>query len=217
MSHVVCTRHALWRGVIAGVSLGIVMVSLLAPSAAAAQPAEDLMTTLAASPDLSRFTQLLQTSGVADTLRQPGPYTVWAPVNSAFEKLPSGALASLTTDPARLREVLTYHVGLQPVTAAQIVQVPTVRTLEGESIQVRAVGGSVKLNDATVTRPDVRASNGIIHVVDGLLLPPSRALPAALPNQGQADARSPVALLVLVGLLLLSSGVVLRARRGRGV
>jgi hypothetical protein len=113
--------------------------------------------------------------------------------------------------------VLTYHVGLQPVTAAQIVQVPTVRTLEGESIQVRAVGGSVKLNDATVTRPDVRASNGIIHVVDGLLLPPSLALPAALPNQGQADARSPVALLVLVGLLLLSSGVVLRARRGRGV
>ena len=213
MPCVVHTRHALGRGVVLAVLLGIVIVSLLLPSAAAAQPAEDLMTTLAASPDLSRFTQLLQTSGVADTLRQPGPYTVWAPVNGAFEKLPSGALASLTTDPARLREVLTYHVGLQPVTAAEIVQVPTVRTLEGEAIQVRAVGGSVKLNDATVTRPDVRASNGIIHVVDGLLLPPSLALPAALPNQGQADASAPVGWLVLVGLLLIGGGLLLRARR----
>jgi uncharacterized surface protein with fasciclin (FAS1) repeats len=157
--------------------------------------------------------QLLQTAGVADTLRGPGPFTVWAPVNGAFDKLPAGALSRLTGDPARLRAVLTYHVGMQPVTAAEIVQVPSVRTLQGESIQVRAVGGSVKLNDATVIRPDVRASNGIIHVVDGLLVPPSLGLPAALPSQGEADTTSPVGALAILGALLIGAGALVQKRR----
>src|ERR1700730_15199930 len=164
-----------WRRGLARWSTLVACAVLLVgpPASASAQEATNLMDTLGVNADLSTFTQMLETAGLGDTLRAPGALTVWAPVNAGFDKLPAATKARLNSDTALLKTVLSYHLASQPVTAAQIVQVPSVRTLEGESVRVQAAEGSVHLNDTTVLRPDVRASNGIIHVIDGVLLPPS--------------------------------------------
>jgi uncharacterized surface protein with fasciclin (FAS1) repeats len=190
-----------------GAVFAIGVVLFAAPTAASAQGQTNLADTIAGRSDLSTFSRGLEAAGLTATLSGAGPYTVWAPTNGAFDKLPAGQLNALLQDPPALRRILLYHIGQGPITAAQIVQVPTVRTLEGEPIKVSASGSNVELNDATVTQPDVLASNGIIHVIDSVLLPPSDM--GALPVTGEAN--SSVALgLALAAAVLVAAGVVLR-------
>lgn len=176
------------------------------------QPAQqDLADTIAAAPQLSTLARAVQVAGLVETLKGPGPLTVLAPNNAAFDKLPPGTLDGLLRNPAQLRQILSYHLAPEAVTSAEIVQVPNVRMVEGETIRVTVSGGAVHVNDATVVQPDVEASNGAMHVIDRVLLPASQI--GALPTTGEAD--QPMPALIAIGLLLVVMGSMLRAVAAR--
>jgi transforming growth factor-beta-induced protein len=125
-----------------------------------------------------RFTTLVaavQAAGLVDTLNSDGPFTVFAPTDDAFAALPDGTVESLLEDPqGALTQILLYHVIGAAVPAADVVELDSATTVQGEEISIEVVGGSVILNGAVeVIITDIEASNGIIHVIDAVLLPPS--------------------------------------------
>jgi uncharacterized surface protein with fasciclin (FAS1) repeats len=125
----------------------------------------------------STLRQAVQAAGLDTTLGEPGPVTVFAPNNEAFAALPPGTLDRLLLpeNQAQLRKVLSYHVVPGQVTSADI-QPGEVNTVEGQAVSIAKSGTSVTVNDATVSQPDVTASNGVIHGIDKVLLPPDVAL-----------------------------------------
>ncbi|MBN3958847.1 fasciclin domain-containing protein [Nostoc sp. NMS8] len=112
----------------------------------------------------------IQAAGLVDTLKGPGPFTVFAPTDEAFNKLPAGTVDALLKDPAKLKQILTYHVVSGKVLAADVVKLKTATTVQGSDVKIDASNG-VKINDATVATPDVAADNGVIHVIDTVLIP----------------------------------------------
>jgi transforming growth factor-beta-induced protein len=123
-----------------------------------------------------RFTTLvtaLQAAGLVDTLRSAGPFTVFAPTDDAFAQLPSGTVAGLLGDVPALTSVLLYHVVPGAVSSADVVQLSSADTVAGKSLTIAVDGGSVMINNARVIIPDLAASNGVIHVIDTVLLPPA--------------------------------------------
>ncbi len=195
-------RWMLSKSILVGL---VTLVAWVTPSLAHAQTA-DLAASLADQTSLGQFVRALDTAGLTDTLRGPGPYTVWAPTDAAFARLSSQARQRLQ-DPMLLKQVLQYHLAPGVVTAAQLIQVPNVQTLEGERVKISASAGVVSINASRVLQPDLPASNGIIHVIDALLIPPSQM---ALPNAGSAEiAEWPLALVVL-GIALAVIGILLR-------
>ena len=128
------------------------------------------------------FTTLLtalKVTGLDKTLSQAGEYTVFAPTDAAFAALPAATLQALLADPATLTKILSYHVVSGNVMAADVATSTSLTSLEGQPIQVTASGSTVKLNgDTTVTATDVATSNGVIHVIDKVLLPPDVPLPS---------------------------------------
>lgn len=126
----------------------------------------------AGNPDFSTLVAAVQAAGLVDTLSGDGPFTVFAPTNAAFAKLPAGTVESLLADIPALTKVLTYHVVAGKVLAADVVDLTSAPTVQGQEIKIAVADGSVKLNDAsTVTATDIEASNGVIHVIDSVLLP----------------------------------------------
>jgi uncharacterized surface protein with fasciclin (FAS1) repeats len=113
----------------------------------------------------------LQTAGLVDTLAGNGPFTVFAPTDDAFAALPDGVLAGLLEDIPSLTEVLTYHVVAGSVLAEQVVGVNAATTLQGEDIIVTVVDGVVMIDEAKVVITDIIGSNGVIHVIDSVMLP----------------------------------------------
>ncbi|MEH2116937.1 fasciclin domain-containing protein [Nostoc sp.] len=109
-------------------------------------------------------------AGLDTALKGPGPFTVFAPTDEAFSKLPSGTVESLLEDILQLRKILEYHVVSGKVTAAEVVKLNSATTVAGSDVKIDASNG-VKVNDATVVTPDVEADNGIIHVIDTVLIP----------------------------------------------
>ena len=107
-------------------------------------------------------------------MKGPGPFTVFAPTDAAFAKLPAGTVDNLLKpeNKAQLTAILTYHVVPGRVMAADVAQLKEAKTVNGEMVKVKADGGSVMINDAKVTAADVAASNGVIHVIDTVILPP---------------------------------------------
>ena len=119
------------------------------------------------------FTTLLaavEAAGLGDTLAGGGPFTVFAPSDEAFAKLPAGTVESLLADRAKLTDVLTYHVVPGRVTAAEVVQLETAPTVQGAALPITTDGG-VHVDGANVVSTDIEASNGLIHVIDRVLLP----------------------------------------------
>ncbi len=116
----------------------------------------------------------VQAADLVDTLQGPGPFTVFAPTDAAFAKLPSGTVETLLLpeNKDQLIAILTYHVVSGRVTADQVVNLNTANTVQGAAVQINVDGGAVRINDATVTTTDIEATNGIIHVIDTVLLPP---------------------------------------------
>ncbi len=110
-------------------------------------------------------------AGLVETLDGEGPYTIFAPTDDAFAALPEGTIEALLADPDALREILLYHVVAGEVTAEQVVALDEAETVQGESVTIMAHDGMVMVNDATVIATDIEASNGIIHVIDTVLLP----------------------------------------------
>jgi transforming growth factor-beta-induced protein len=115
----------------------------------------------------------LQAAGLIDTLKGPGPFTVFAPTDEAFAKLPAGTVQDLLKpeNKEKLRAILLYHVVPGKVMSSQVVKLTSAKTLNGESLTIKVENGKVMVNDATVIKPDVQASNGVIHVIDTVLLP----------------------------------------------
>jgi uncharacterized surface protein with fasciclin (FAS1) repeats len=113
-------------------------------------------------------------AGLVDTLKGAGPFTVFAPTDEAFAALPAGTLDGLLKDPEALKKILLYHVVQGKVTSDQVVKLTSADSVAGPAIKISVVDGKVKLNDsATVVTTDIAAKNGIIHVIDQVILPPA--------------------------------------------
>jgi uncharacterized surface protein with fasciclin (FAS1) repeats len=110
---------------------------------------------------------------LAKTLSGKARYTVFAPTDAAFAKVPKATLRALAADKAKLRAVLLYHVVAGRVTAAKVTKLRSAKTLNGATVQIRVRGGMVYVNGAKVVKPDVSASNGVIHVINKVLIPPT--------------------------------------------
>lgn len=141
------------------------------PRPAAAQ--KTIVGVAAGDPQFSTLVKLVKSAGLATTL-SGGSYTVFAPTNKAFAKVPKSTLAALAKDKAKLRAVLLYHVVKGRVPASKVVKLTSAKTVNGAKVRITVRAGSVYLNKTRrVVKTDVKASNGIIHVIDGVLLPPS--------------------------------------------
>lgn len=168
-----------FRIALAGTALGT--IALLAGSIAQASPSSRASTTANANivqtavkaGQFTTLVSLVKKAGLASTLSGKGPFTVFAPTDAAFAKVPKSTLAVLAKDRAALRNVLLYHVAAGKVPAAKVVKVKSVKTLNGQSASIRVRNGKVFVGGARVTTPDVKASNGVIHVVNKVLIPAS--------------------------------------------
>ena len=129
--------------------------------------------TAARTPQLSTLNKLLADAGMADTLRGAGPYTVFAPSDDAFKALPAKTLSDLAKDKELLKSVLTFHVVPGRQLAAEIKN-GNVKSLQGSNLALSKAGTFVTVEDALVTQADISATNGVIHVIDKVLLPPKR-------------------------------------------
>jgi uncharacterized surface protein with fasciclin (FAS1) repeats len=135
----------------------------------------DIVDTAVAAGSFKTLATALTAAGLVDTLKGEGPFTVFAPTDDAFAKVPKDTLDKLLADKAALTKVLTYHVAPGKVLAADVKAGP-VMTVEGSNATITVDGGTVKIDDANVVQTDVMASNGVIHVIDSVLIPPDLAL-----------------------------------------
>jgi uncharacterized surface protein with fasciclin (FAS1) repeats len=150
-----------------------VAAMLVAASPAAAA---DIVETAVTNGSFKTLTAALQAAGLVETLKGKGPYTVFAPTDEAFKKLPAGTVESLLKpeNKAQLAKVLTYHVVAGNVMSGDLKGKTTnAKTVEGSAVRIDASGNTVKVNDAVVTQADVNASNGVIHVINSVIMPKS--------------------------------------------
>jgi uncharacterized surface protein with fasciclin (FAS1) repeats len=148
-------------------------VAAVAPAGAESTAKQkNLVQTAAAAGQFETLATLLTKAGLAKTLQGRGPYTVFAPTDAAFAKVPKSTVDALLADKAKLRAVLLYHVVAGKVTAAQVTELESAKTANGKNVRIRVAGKSVRVNNAKVTKADVMASNGVIHVIDRVLIPP---------------------------------------------
>jgi uncharacterized surface protein with fasciclin (FAS1) repeats len=131
----------------------------------------DIVQTAAGAGQFDTLAALLKQAGLVKTLKGKGPYTVFAPTDAAFAKVPKATLTALGQDPAMLRAVLLYHVAPGKLTAKKVVKRNSIKTLNGQRVSIRTRGKTVRVGGARVTTANVRASNGVIHVIDEVLIP----------------------------------------------
>jgi uncharacterized surface protein with fasciclin (FAS1) repeats len=159
--------------------------AIAAPAATTAQAADEARGTIVdvavAAGSFETLVKAVQAAGLVETLSGEGPFTVFAPTDEAFAKLPAGTLEALLADREKLVAVLTYHVVPGKVMAEDVLAArrATPKTVQGESLDVRVVNGGVRVDGATVVTADVEASNGVIHVIDTVVLPESMTAPAS--------------------------------------
>lgn len=134
---------------------------------------EDTIVDVAVANEFNTLVAAVQAAGLVETLQGEGPFTVFAPTDEAFAALPEGTLESLLEDPEALAAILTYHVVSGSVLAADVVGLDSATSVQGEDISIEVVDGGVVLNgSANVVATDVMASNGVVHVIDAVILPP---------------------------------------------
>jgi uncharacterized surface protein with fasciclin (FAS1) repeats len=152
--------------------LTVIVAGALAAPLASAAPKKDIVQTARAAGDFKTLIKLVKAAGLAKTLSGGTKYTVFAPTDAAFDKLPKKTLKALGKDKAALKQVLLYHVVKGSVPARKVVKLKSAKTVEGSKVRVKVRKGKVYLNGrARVTATDVRASNGIIHVINKVLIP----------------------------------------------
>ena len=154
------------------VAVWAVLGGCAAVSAPQAAPVS-IVDTVAATPELSTLSRLINEAGLAETLRAAGPFTLFAPSDDAFKAVPAQTLAALAADPALLKSVLSFHV-LPGRSTATDVKNGNVKTVQGADLALSKAGSFVTVEDAMVMRADVAASNGVVHVIDRVLMPPKR-------------------------------------------
>lgn len=156
------------------VGFAVILAVLLGATGIQARAADkDIVDTAVAAGSFHTLAAALQAAGLVDTLKGSGPFTVFAPTDDAFNKLPAGTVESLLKPENRekLRAILTYHVVAGELTAAEVMKLSSIKTLNGQSVTISTNDGMV--NNAKVVKADIHASNGVIHVIDTVLLPES--------------------------------------------
>lgn len=143
----------------------------LVSTTAAFSADKDIVDTAVANKKFQTLVKAIGVAGLAETLKGKGPFTVFAPDDAAFAKVPKDALNDLLADKAKLTKVLTYHVVSGDVSAKKVQGMKSAKTLEGSTVAISVADGKVKVNNATVTTADVKCSNGVIHIVDTVLMP----------------------------------------------
>jgi len=166
------------KRLIALISCAVVVAAVPAVAGAtgartSSAPTKTIVQIAAADPNFSTLVKLLKEAGLVSVLSGKTDYTVFAPTNAAFAKVPAATLKALAANKAKLKSVLLYHVVAGAVPASKVVTLKSVATVEGASLAIRVSGGSVFVNQAKVIQTNIRATNGIIHVINGVLLPPS--------------------------------------------
>jgi uncharacterized surface protein with fasciclin (FAS1) repeats len=152
-------------------------LSLLASTSAFAErttmPTKNIVDTAVSAGSFKTLTAALEAAGLVGTLEGKGPFTVFAPTDQAFAKLPAGTVESLLkpANKQKLTALLTYHVVAGDVKAADVIKLSSAKTLNGQSVAIKVVGGKVLINGATVVKADIAATNGTIHVIDTVLMP----------------------------------------------
>lgn len=151
------------------------VVALAAPAVVQAQD-KDLVETAAAAGSFKTFSKLLGDAGLLEMLRGPGPFTVFAPTDEAFAKVPAGTLDALAKDKAKLKNVLLYHVVAGKVPAAEALKLAgkSAKTFEGSDARISVMGSTPMINNAHIVKTDIMAKNGIIHGIDAVIMPPSK-------------------------------------------
>jgi uncharacterized surface protein with fasciclin (FAS1) repeats len=162
-----------WKTWLAGIAAVTMMLAASSAVMARAKAEKDIVDTAVAAGSFKTLATALQAAGLVDTLKGKGPYTVFAPTDEAFAKLPAGTVEDLLKpeNKEKLRAILLYHVVAGKVTAKQVMKMKSAKTLNGESVTIAVKDGKVMVNNATVTQADIEASNGVIHVIDTVLLP----------------------------------------------
>lgn len=141
-------------------------------AAPATKPATaDIVDTAVAAGSFKTLVAAVQAAGLVETLKGKGPFTVFAPTDEAFAKLPAGTVEALLKDKEKLTAILTYHVVPGKVMAADVVKLKSAKTVNGKEVAITVSEGAVKVNDANVVKTDIVTSNGVIHVIDTVILP----------------------------------------------
>ena len=146
-------------------------LALTANTAFAAGHSQDIVTTAQAAGQFTTLLAAAEAAGLVETLQGDGPFTVFAPTDEAFAALPEGTVEGLLEDTDALTAILTYHVIAGKVMSSDLSDGMTAETVNGADVTI-SVGDTVMVNDATVTTPDVEASNGVIHIIDAVIMPP---------------------------------------------
>jgi uncharacterized surface protein with fasciclin (FAS1) repeats len=154
--------------------------------AGAASEAQDIVATAVAAGSFKTLVAAVQAAGLVATLQSDGPFTVFAPTDEAFAKLPAGTVEGLLKDPKALSNILLYHVVPGKVMASQVTDGLTAKTAQGSEVSFSIVDGQAKINDATIVTTDIGTSNGVIHVIDSVILPPAAAPAAEAPAAAPA-------------------------------
>ena len=151
--------------------LAFIAVAAVVP--AQAQQPKDIVDTAVAAGSFTTLAKALKAADLVDTLKGAGPFTVFAPTDEAFAKLPAGTLETLLKpeNKDKLRRILTSHVVSGEVRAADVVKLSSAKAVSGDTIAVNVKAGKVQVNDAGVVKTDIQASNGVIHVIDTVILP----------------------------------------------
>ena len=154
------------------IATGFVAAFMIA-SVQAQSTSKDIVDTAVAAGSFTTLAKALQAADLVGTLKEKGPFTVFAPTDEAFAKLPQATLADLLKpeNKAKLRRILTYHVIPGRVTAADVVKLTSAKAVSGDTIDIKTSGGSVTVESAKVVKTDIAASNGVIHVIDTVILP----------------------------------------------
>ena len=159
---------------------------------------KDIVDTAVSAKSFNTLVAAAKAAGLVDTLKSDGPLTVFAPTDEAFAKLPDGTLESLLKpeNKAKLAAILKYHVVAGKVLAADVVKLKQAKTVEGSSVKIKVKESTVKVNNAKVVKTDIECSNGVIHVIDTVLLPPMK----------QAEVRNQLEQAVAKGAALYNAG-----------
>jgi len=162
------------RSIKSGVLAATVLV--LAAGVQAQHASKDIVDTAASAGSFNTLAKALQAADLVDTLKGTGPFTVFAPTDEAFAKLPQATLADLLKpeNKAKLQRILTYHVVSGRVMASDVVKLKSAKAVSGDTIDIKTSGGTVMVDNARVVKTDVAASNGVIHVIDTVILPETK-------------------------------------------
>ena len=158
---------------VVALAFAVPATALAAPAETTTTPKRNIVGTAQAAGGFTTLLTLAKQAGLVGALSGPGKLTVFAPTDAAFKQVPKATLTKLQNDKALLKRVLLYHVVEGQVPATKVVSLRSARTLAGPSVKIRVTGKTVRVDGARVMKTDIRATNGIIHVIDRVLIPSS--------------------------------------------